>query len=35
MPLSLHKKKRSFKNTPEPEGGKANGARLHFVVQQN
>src|SRR5215203_5114230 len=35
MALTLYKKKRSFKNTPEPTGGKASGAGLRFVVQKH
>ena len=35
MALNLYKKKRSFKNTPEPTGGKASGATLRFVVQKH
>ncbi|MFI5129821.1 MAG: DNA ligase D [Chitinophagales bacterium] len=35
MALTLYKKKRSFKHTPEPEGGKASGAELRFVVQKH
>src|SRR6187431_2925615 len=35
MALTLYKKKRSFKDTPEPEGGKAAGAVLRFVVQKH
>jgi bifunctional non-homologous end joining protein LigD len=35
MGLSLYKKKRSFKDTPEPEGGKSSGAQLRFVVQKH
>src|SRR5689334_24356977 len=35
MALTLYKKKRSFKNTPEPAGGKAAGASLKFVVQKH
>src|SRR6187431_3660760 len=35
MALTLYKKKRSFKDTPEPEGGKAAGAVLAFVVQKH
>jgi len=35
MALTLYKKKRSFKNTPEPKGGKASGAGLRFVVQKH
>lgn len=35
MALTLYKKKRSFKNTPEPVGGKASGAGLRFVVQKH
>ena len=34
MNLSLYKKKRSFKKTPEPEGGKSTSKnKLVFVVQ--
>src|SRR5689334_11538613 len=35
MALTLYKKKRSFKDTPEPTGGKAGGASLRFVVQKH
>ena len=35
MALTLYKKKRSFKNTPEPTGGKASGSSLNFVVQKH
>jgi len=35
MALTLYKKKRSFKNTPEPTGGKASGPSLKFVVQKH
>src|SRR5580704_9882812 len=35
MALSLYKKKRSFKDTTEPEGGKSNTKQLHFVVQKH
>ena len=35
MALTLYKKKRSFKNTPEPVGGKASGAGLRFVIQKH
>ena len=35
MALSLYKKKRSFKNTPEPTGGKASKNVLHFVIQKH
>src|SRR5436190_7237790 len=35
MALTLYKKKRSFKDTPEPTGGKAAGAGLRFVVQKH
>jgi bifunctional non-homologous end joining protein LigD len=35
MALSLYKKKRSFKDTPEPSGGKASGPALRFVVQKH
>ena len=35
MALTLYKKKRSFKNTPEPTGGKASDTGLRFVVQKH
>src|ERR1043166_3041973 len=35
MALTLYKKKRSFKKTPEPTGGKASGPSLRFVVQKH
>jgi len=35
MSLSLYKKKRSFKETPEPAGGKAQRGQLHFVIQKH
>jgi len=35
MALSLYKKKRSFKGTPEPTGGKASKDVLHFVIQKH
>lgn len=35
MALTLYKRKRSFKKTPEPTGGKASGASLRFVVQKH
>jgi bifunctional non-homologous end joining protein LigD len=35
MALTLYKKKRSFKDTPEPTGGKASGTGLRFVVQKH
>jgi bifunctional non-homologous end joining protein LigD len=35
MALTLYKKKRSFKDTPEPTGGRASGAVLRFVVQKH
>lgn len=35
MALTVYKKKRSFQNTPEPEGGKASGSTLRFVVQKH
>src|SRR6201989_3614975 len=36
MSLSLYKKKRSFNDTPEPEGGKATSKeKLIFVVQKH
>jgi bifunctional non-homologous end joining protein LigD len=33
--LALYKKKRSFKDTPEPTGGKTSGSSLRFVVQKH
>jgi len=33
--LTLYKKKRSFKDTPEPTGGKSSASFLHFVVQKH
>src|ERR1700710_2074061 len=35
MSLSKYKTKRSFKTTPEPQGGKARSSPLHFVVQKH
>jgi len=35
MALTLYKKKRSFKDTPEPVGGKASGRGLRFVIQKH
>jgi bifunctional non-homologous end joining protein LigD len=35
MALTLYKKKRSFKNTPEPTGGKSSARELRFVVQKH
>ena len=35
MALTLYRKKRSFKDTPEPTGGKSSGAALRFVIQKN
>ena len=35
MALTLYKKKRSFKDTPEPTGGKASGQLLRFVIQKH
>lgn len=35
MGLREYKKKRSFKDTPEPTGGKGTGKALHFVVQKH
>lgn len=35
MSLSLYKKKRDFKNTPEPVGGKTRGGHLVFVIQKH
>lgn len=35
MSLVKYRKKRSFSKTPEPEGGKATGRELRFVVQKH
>ena len=35
MGLSTYKKKRSFRKTPEPTGGKSSGNELRFVVQKH
>ncbi len=35
MALTVYKKKRSFKDTPEPTGGKASGQLLRFVIQKH
>jgi bifunctional non-homologous end joining protein LigD len=35
MALTLYRKKRSFKNTPEPTGGKASRGELRFVIQKH
>jgi bifunctional non-homologous end joining protein LigD len=35
MALTLYKKKRSFKDTPEPTGGKAASTGLRFVIQKH
>lgn len=35
MALSEYKKKRSFRSTPEPEGGKPEEEQLRFVVQKH
>jgi len=35
MSLSLYKKKRSFKQTPEPLGGIAGKDALQFVIQKH
>ena len=35
MSLTLYKKKRSFNQTPEPEGGKASKKELRFVIQKH
>lgn len=35
MALQEYKKKRSFKNTPEPTGGTASGEALQFVIQKH
>jgi bifunctional non-homologous end joining protein LigD len=35
MPLKEYNKKRVFKQTPEPTGGRSAGSVLHFVVQKH
>ncbi|MDF2193249.1 DNA ligase D [Paraflavitalea sp. CAU 1676] len=35
MALTTYKKKRSFKDTPEPTGGRASGKALRFVIQKH
>lgn len=35
MALTEYKKKRSFRNTPEPKGGDPKSKQLHFVVQKH
>ncbi|GGH79572.1 bifunctional non-homologous end joining protein LigD [Filimonas zeae] len=35
MSLARYKQKRRFEETPEPEGGKANGGELRFVIQKH
>lgn len=35
MALTVYRKKRSFRRTPEPTGGKASGKTLRFVVQKH
>ncbi|SHF40215.1 DNA ligase D [Pedobacter caeni] len=35
MSLTEYKKKRSFKNSPEPKGGKGTGKELRFVIQKH
>jgi bifunctional non-homologous end joining protein LigD len=35
MSLTTYKKKRSFKKTPEPVGGKSDGNAFRFVVQKH
>src|SRR5688500_7801151 len=35
MGLTEYKKKRTFQQTPEPEGGRASGTQLQFVVQKH
>jgi len=35
MSLTAYKKKRSFKQTPEPKGGKGSGKELRFVIQKH
>lgn len=35
MSLTLYKKKRDFKKSPEPTGGKAQSGKLRFVIQKH
>jgi bifunctional non-homologous end joining protein LigD len=35
MALTAYRKKRSFKKTPEPTGGKSSGNELRFVIQKH
>ena len=35
MSLTTYQKKRVFKNTPEPQGGKSTKGKLHFVIQKH
>ena len=35
MALTAYKQKRSFRDTPEPRGGKPDGKALQFVVQKH
>src|SRR5688572_22096715 len=35
MGLTEYKKKRTFQKTPEPEGGRASGTQLQFVIQKH
>ena len=35
MSLAAYRKKRNFKSTPEPSGGKGSGAALRFVIQKH
>lgn len=35
MALSTYRKKRNFKESPEPTGGKADSAQLRFVIQKH
>ncbi|PZR24882.1 MAG: DNA ligase D [Citrobacter freundii] len=35
MALTTYRKKRSFANTPEPQGGKADAKSLRFVIQKH
>ena len=35
MGLTAYKKKRTFRKTPEPAGGRASGSELQFVVQKH
>ena len=35
MGLTEYKKKRTFRKTPEPTGGRGTGSELHFVIQKH